>query len=163
MVFEMCQDCPGEIGLGSWQGIAGWAGIPRFAVAAPGSLAVPKARLDIGAGAAWHGGRLAEGWKGPWGPFHQPFPNSSAAPAQLCSPHSSELLQPLLPSPVPAVLPFLQEPWRAELLPSLAPPAPSVQPHLLCSRTCLRHKLCFWFCSWTSDTNCAFCSALRPL
>ncbi|NXB86025.1 IDH3B dehydrogenase, partial [Vidua chalybeata] len=31
---------------GDWQGIPGWNGIPRFAVAAPGSLGMSKARLE---------------------------------------------------------------------------------------------------------------------
>ena len=31
---------------GYWEGIPGWAGIARAAVAAPGSLGMSKARLD---------------------------------------------------------------------------------------------------------------------
>ncbi|RMB98482.1 hypothetical protein DUI87_24696 [Hirundo rustica rustica] len=40
-----------------------WAGIPRFAVAAPGSLEVLKSRLDIGLGAAWDSGRRGHALK----------------------------------------------------------------------------------------------------
>ena len=43
----------------------GWHRVPRAAVAAPGSLAVPKARLDAGAEAAWDSGSCpchSRGW-----------------------------------------------------------------------------------------------------
>ena len=58
----MAASARGQEWMGSWAGIVPWQGgqgwhrVPRAAVAAPGSLAVPKARLDPGAGAAWDSG-----------------------------------------------------------------------------------------------------------
>ena len=51
------------MGFGQELFLAGWDGIPRFAVAAPGSLAVPKARLDIEVG-HWGQWEVSLPWQG---------------------------------------------------------------------------------------------------
>uniref|UniRef100_A0A803W179 Kinesin-like protein KIF9 n=1 Tax=Ficedula albicollis TaxID=59894 RepID=A0A803W179_FICAL len=67
----MAPTARGQGGMGYWEEIPGWDGIPREA--APGSLEVSKARLD-GVGAAWDSGRCPCPWQGmEWDGFLGPF------------------------------------------------------------------------------------------
>ena len=70
-----------------WEGIVRvgrpWHRVPRAAVAVPGSLAVPKARLDIGALNSlgqWEGSLPWQGWH--WMRFK--VPSSPDQPGILC-------------------------------------------------------------------------------